>query len=99
LDIEEQFQNVPYNDGRTRRDLCISAGTWTAGETLAVQVWNGSWQTAFSSLTANSWNNVTVLNYVTSDKLTIRFVDATQSGDMAQNSWQIDAVLLWSYNA
>jgi hypothetical protein len=99
LDIEEQFQNVPYNDGRTKRDLCIFAGTWTAGETLGVQVWNGSWQTVISSLSMNSWNNVTVLNYVTSDKLTIRFVDAAQSGDTTQNSWRIDVVLLRSYNA
>lgn len=96
LDLEEQFTEVPYDgDEWTDGELCIFTGTYTGtAENLQVQVWNGSWNTVSSSLTANSWNNISVLSYVTSGDLYIRFIGGTETSDTNQNTWMIDCVLL-----
>jgi len=66
--------------------------------TLSVQWWNtptSSWSTLISSLNANSWNNVSVAQYLAGPTFTIRFLQGTQTGDLVKNSWQIDATLLF----
>jgi len=46
-------------------------------------------------LNANSWNNVSVTTYLSSPTFTVRFLDGSQTGNAVQNSWQIDATLLF----
>jgi len=97
LDLEEQWTNVNY--GASNESLDIFTGPFSGpAETLSVQCWNtasSSWSTVISSLNANSWNNVSVTTYLTGSTFTIRFLDGTQTGDSVQNSWQIDAALLF----
>lgn len=97
LALEEQFTEVPHDgDSWTNGELCVFTGPYTGtAEDLQAQVWNGSaWTTVSSSLTTNAWNNISVLSYVTADDLYIRFIGGTESSDTAQNTWQIDAVLM-----
>jgi len=98
LDLEVQWTNVDSDE--VNEILCIYAGD-LASENIKVEVWTGGWVTAFASLTANTWNNVSVTDYLTGSTFTIRFLGSTESGDTVQDSWQIDVVLLhlWTPDA
>jgi len=90
LDIEVQFTGVIHF--LSSETLCIYAGA-TDAENITVQYWTGSgWLNLTQDLTENSWNNVSVS--LTSETFTIRFLGGSESGDLVQSSWEIDAVLL-----
>ncbi len=97
LDIEEQFTNVNY--WATNESLDIFTGPFSSpAATLSVQCWNAtnsSWLPLISSLNPNSWNNVSVTAYLTGSTFIIRFLAGVPTGDSAQNSWQIDATVLF----
>jgi hypothetical protein len=94
LNLEEQFTNCDYS--QTNGELCI----YTRGlssENLMVDIWSNStlaWITVISSLQPDTWNNVTVTSYLTSETLRIRFWTGIEIGDTTQDSWQIDSTLL-----
>ncbi len=91
LNLEAQWTGVNYT--QSNEWLCIYGGTM-ASESLRVDVWNGlAWNNIFASLTSG-WNNVSVSSYLVSANFTIRFHDATTTGDAVQSSWQIDVSFL-----
>ncbi|MGD0159582.1 MAG: hypothetical protein ABSB89_04720 [Candidatus Bathyarchaeia archaeon] len=94
LDIEEQWTNT--NTTATNEELDIYTGAFsTPASILSVQWYNttsSSWLTIISSLNASTWNNVTVVNYLTSSTFTIQFVNTTTGA--TQSWWQIDCALL-----
>jgi len=97
LELEEQFTDCDYT--RTFEELCIYMGAMN-GETLSVQWWNStsnSWLTIIASLSSNQWNNVSVVDYLTSATFTILFVDGTKTNDLSQGTWQKDACLLHTW--
>ncbi|MHA2030385.1 MAG: LamG-like jellyroll fold domain-containing protein, partial [Candidatus Kariarchaeaceae archaeon] len=92
LDLEVQFQNIPYQVAAA--ELAIYTGS-TDAENILVDYWNGSdWINIHTDLAPNSWNNISVANYVKYEEFTIRFRDGTTISDLNQDTWQIDAVLL-----
>jgi hypothetical protein len=93
LDLEEQFTNVNYTN--PNQDLCIKTGS-LGSESLMVDVWTGTSWSNIATLTGliNGWRNVSVSSYLTSETLTIRFRGNSESSDLVQDSWEIDAVLL-----
>jgi hypothetical protein len=93
LDLEEQWTNVNYTN--PNQDLCIKAGSLGA-ENLMVDVRNGGTWVNVGTLTGlvNGWKNMSVAPYVTSSTFTIRFRGSTDGFDSAQDSWDIDSVLL-----
>jgi len=92
LDLEVQWTSVDYDEAYEK--LCIYAGNLTS-ENIKVDVWTATgWVTVFTNLTANSWNNISVSDYLTSSTFTIRFKGAIETGDTVQDNWKIDAVLL-----
>ena len=92
LDLEVQWINVNYAD--RLHYLCIKTGELSS-EKLIVDVRNGSsWVTVINALQPNAWNNVSVSEYVNSPTFTIRFRGDNDVSDVAQDSWDIDAVLL-----
>lgn len=100
LDIEEQFTSVNYT--RTNEELCIFMGPYNTSETIYVQWYNASestWSnvTGMESLTANSWNNVSVTSILDNETFTIRFLDGTQTGDTVCSEWQKDSCLLHTW--
>lgn len=91
MDSEVQWTSVDYS--QTNDWLCIYGGSMGT-ESLRVDVWNGSaWNNVFSSL-SSGWNNVSVSSYLTSSNFTIRFKGATETGDIVQDSWNVDVALL-----
>ncbi|MGA2309097.1 MAG: hypothetical protein ABSG57_06065 [Candidatus Bathyarchaeia archaeon] len=98
IDLERQWTSAPYNTNGSEL-LCIKTGTFS-NENLEVDVWNGvSWTVLNSNLAANAWNNMSVSSYLTSATFTIRFVDTVTTGDTVQSTWQIDSVLLHTWNS
>lgn len=92
LDLEVQWTDASYT--QACEELCIRMGP-TDAEALRVDVWNGSaWINVFSNLAPNTWNNVSVVSYLTSSSFTIRFKADNEVNDRAQDAWNIDVTLL-----
>ncbi|MGY5861905.1 MAG: hypothetical protein RTU09_05985, partial [Candidatus Thorarchaeota archaeon] len=92
LDLEVQWTSAIYTG--TNEELCIYAGSLNA-ESIRVDVWTGSdWTNVFAGLIENSWNNVSVGTWLTSESFTVRFRGDLETGDTSQSSWQIDCSLL-----
>lgn len=99
LDLEEQWTNV--NITRPNQDLCIKMGNFLGSENLMVDVWDnrsgqGHWDSLFNAtnlLVNNTWNNVSVTQYLTSSTFTIRF-RSNDTSDTHQDYWNTSSVLL-----
>jgi hypothetical protein len=92
LDLEVQWSSA--NFVQPSEYLCIKTSV-LGSEPLKVDVWTGGgWATIIDALTASDWNNVSVSSYLTSSTFTIRFRDATNTGDAAQDQWEIDVTML-----
>ncbi|MFH2110023.1 MAG: hypothetical protein ABIJ47_02060 [Candidatus Bathyarchaeota archaeon] len=94
LDQEIQWTNpVNYLQGA---ELVVMTGAHTGNEDLTVQYWSigsSQWVT-LGNLTANSWNNYTIGSYLTGLDFTIRFKGTIETGDVVQDTWQIDAAFI-----
>jgi hypothetical protein len=96
-ELDQEVQWTDVGGSQPNEQLCIYGGAM-GSENIRVDVWTGtSWQNVFADL-ASGWNNVSVASYLTSQNFTIRFKGETETVDPAQDSWNIDAVLLhfWS---
>jgi len=94
LDLEVQWTNVDFDE--TYEELCIKTGAFSGSEDIRVYAWNVStsdWHFLYN-LTANSWNNVSVTDWLNNENFTARFLGGTESGDTSQDSWNIDVTLL-----
>ncbi len=89
LMLEEQFTSIPAGTWQ----LGISTYTWTTSDALEVDAWGGSsWTQIISSLSQNTWNNVTgISSYILSGTMTIRFMQETQTDSTTQNYWTVDS--------
>ena len=97
-DIEVQFTGITDLDN-TNEYLCIYAGTQDA-EALKVDVYHSStWNNVISDLTANNWNNVSIGSYLDSATLTIRFLGGTETSDTSESTWDIDIVMIKTWDA
>lgn len=94
LELEVQFTNIDWE--YSTRVLCIKTGSFDA-ETLSVQRWTGASWTNLYSLSASTWNNISIYNFLSSVNFTIRFIDATRTTDYVKNSWGIDSVLIHTH--
>jgi len=91
LVLEVQWTNATYD--LPNEELCIFGGTM-GSEDIRVDVWDGTaWQNLFPDLTSG-WNNASVSSYLASSTFTIRFKGGTETGDTAQDNWNIDVTLL-----
>jgi len=98
--LEQEMQWTTCNSTLTNGELNINTGAQYP-ENLQVQIWDKTltqWNTVIASLTPSTWNNVSIKSYMIDDlTVTIRFIDATTTGDTNQDTWQLDSVLLHSY--
>ncbi|MCW4048855.1 MAG: hypothetical protein NWE89_03880 [Candidatus Bathyarchaeota archaeon] len=95
LDLEVQWTALNYT--RANEYIGIYGGTMGAEETL-VDVWyNSTWNNLFTDL-VTGWNNASISQYLDSSTFTIRFRDATTAKDRSQDTWQIDASVLRTWN-
>lgn len=93
-DLEVGWTGAIYD--QQNEYLCIYGGTQGA-EDLQVDVWGGSWINIIADV-QEGWNNVSVATYLTSSALEIRFVDSSKVTDTNLDEWQIDVVLLHTWN-
>ena len=97
LDLEVQWTNVNYT--RTYEELCIKTGTFSGSEDIQVRIWDStdsSWA-PIMNLTANQWNNVSVMSYLTESTFTVQFLGGAESGDTGQDFWNIDCSLIHTW--
>ncbi len=97
LDLEIQWTDLVYD--LPNEELCIYAGSMGA-EDLVVEIWNttsSSWDTIFSDLTASSWNNASITDWLTSETVTVRYRGATTTGDTVKDQWEIDIALIHAW--
>lgn len=94
LDLEAQWTSVDYDE--TYEELCIKTGPFSGPENIRIYAWNVStsdWHFLYN-LTANSWNNVSVTDWLNDENFTARFLAGTENGDTNQGSWSVDAAIL-----
>ena len=99
LDQETQWSDC--NSSLPYAEVCIYTGVLDA-EVMRVDIWDktlGSWDVFIPSLSADSWNNVTVKSYLIDDnEVTLRFIDTATSSDTTQDICLIDTLLIHSWN-
>ena len=96
LNLQENWTSAVYNADQAQ--LCIHTGPLDT-ESLLVSYWTGSaWTQISSGLSANAWNNLTITSYLSSASFTIRFSDGMQTNDTSQSTWQIESMLISSWN-
>jgi len=94
LDLEVQFTSA--NTSNELNEICIKTGT-LGTEDLQVEYWSGStWVNIFSDLSPNTWNNASVP--ISSSTFTVHFFGPNETKDTNQDSWEIDALQLHSWN-
>jgi hypothetical protein len=91
LNLQEQWLSV--NASNIRQDLCIKTGV-LGNESLLVQILHGISWWDLMTLVPNSFNNISLAQYIDSATLTIRFLGSSETADPTQDTWNIDAVYL-----
>ncbi|MFX0209214.1 MAG: hypothetical protein ACFFDT_24735, partial [Candidatus Hodarchaeota archaeon] len=98
MDTEAQWTSGDYT--KPNAELAIYTGNLGV-EDLQVDVWNtsaSSWITLIPSLSANSWNNISIVDYLTSSTFTIRYKGTAESSDTSQDQWEVDIALLHTWD-
>jgi hypothetical protein len=95
LDFEYQWTAIVYN--QTNKQVCLYAASHTGTENLLVNYWAGSAWLLLGTITNSGWSNFTATGF-TSSTYTIQLKGATESGDLAQDSWNIDVIMLHTWN-
>ena len=91
INLQEQFLNV--NASNPRQDLCIKTGSFS-NEALVVQVLHEGQWVNLMTLAPNYFNNVTLIPYIDSTTLTIRFVGANDQTDNTSSTFAVDSVYI-----
>ena len=92
LDLEVQWTDIDYTHTNEMLSIYITSDS---SEALMVDAWDGdSWENVIPDLSLG-WNNVSVSSYLVSSNFTIRFKGSVESIDSSQNSWGVDATLLY----
>ncbi len=95
IDVELQWTSAIFT--KPNAQLAIYTGN-LGTEGLRVDVWNGSWIIIIPNLITDSWNNVSIENYLKSSIFTIRFKGTEESSDTTQDQWNIDVTLLHTWD-
>ena len=96
LDFEYQWTAAVYN--RVNKQVCVYVASHTGGtENLLVNYRNGSTWSSLGTITTTGWSNFTATG-LTSSTYTIQLKGATESGDLVQDSWNIDLIMLHTWN-
>jgi FlaG/FlaF family flagellin (archaellin) len=96
IDFEYQWTVAVYN--QINKQVCLYVASHTGGtENLLVNYRNGSIWSTLGTITTTGWSNFTATGLISST-YTIQLKGATESGDLAQDSWNIDVIMLNTWN-
>jgi hypothetical protein len=94
LDLEVQWTNANYDEAY--KWLCIYGRN--GSEQISVYVWSGTdWIRVLENL-ESGWNNADVSSYLTSPTFKVRFRGGTETGDLTEDKWEIDATFLHAWS-
>ena len=97
LDYEFSWTTTDFDEANEY--LCIRTNSYTGTvESLGVDVWDGSWKSVSTALTASSWNNISITTNLTGATIYFRFIGKTESSDTAQNTWIIECNLIHTWS-
>lgn len=101
-ELDYEFQWTTADSAQANEYLCIRTSTFTGtAENIGVDVWTGTpaaWVSISNALTTNTWNNISISNYLNQSTITFRLVGKTETSDSAQNTWQIECSLLHTWS-
>jgi uncharacterized protein (DUF427 family) len=96
IDFEYQWTAANYN--QVNELLCFYFSSHTGGtENLRVYYWTGSTWSQLGTITNLGWSNFTAVG-LTSSTYTIRLLGDSESGDSTQDIWNIDVIMLHTWN-
>ena len=95
--IDFEYNWTGANFISSMENLCMYVISHTGSENLNVYYWTGSAWSSLGTITTTGWSNFTASG-LTSSTYTIQLKGATESGDLAQDSWNIDVIMLHTWN-
>lgn len=100
-EFDAEFSWTTADYAQSQEYLCIRTDTYSGSvaENVKVDVWNGAgWTNIAASLTASSWNNISISTYLTSATIYFRFLGQFDSSDTIQNTWKIECSLIHTWS-
>jgi len=95
IDLEYQWTAAKYN--QANKQVCLYVDTYTGTENLLVNYWTGSTWSSLGTITTTGWSNFTATG-LSSSTYAIQLKGATESGDSTQDSWNVDVIMLHTWN-
>ena len=96
--IDFEYQWITTDNTKVNEQLCFYVASHIGGtEKLLVNYWTGLTWSSLGTITTTGWSNFTATD-LTSSTYTIQMVGATESGDLIQDSWNIDLIMLHTWN-
>jgi hypothetical protein len=95
LDVEYQWIAAVYN--QANKQVCLYVTSHTGNENLLVNYWTGSAWSLLGTITTTGWSNFTAIG-LTSPTYTIQLKGSMESNDNIQDSWNIDVMMLHTWN-
>jgi hypothetical protein len=95
IDFEYQWTAAVYN--QANKQMCLYVASHTGTENLLVNYWAGSAWSLLGTIYTTGWSNFTAIG-LSSSTYTIQLKGATESGDSTQDSWNVDVIMLRTWN-
>ena len=95
IDFEYNWTGVNFI--LSMENLGLYVVSHTGSENLNVYYWTGSTWSFLGTITTTGWSNFTATG-LTSSTYTIQLKGAIESGDLVQDSWNIDLIMLHTWN-
>lgn len=95
--IDFEFNWTGANFISSIENLCMYVISHTGSENLNIYYWTGSAWSSLSTITITGWSNFTATG-LTSSTYTMLLKGATESGDIVQDTWNIDVIILRTWN-
>ena len=95
--IDFEYNWTGANFILSMENLCLYVVSHTVSENLNVYYRTGSVWSSLGTITTTGWSNFTATGF-SSSIYTIQLKGATESGDLVQDSWNIDVIMLHTWN-
>jgi len=95
LDFEYQWTAAVSN--QVNEQVCLYVTSHTGTQNLLVNYWTGSAWSLLGTVITTGWSNFTAIG-LASPTYTIQLKGAIESSDSAQDSWNIDVIMLHTWN-
>jgi hypothetical protein len=95
--IDFEYQWTAATNNMANEQVCIYVGSHTGSENLLVNYRAGSAWSLLGTITGTGWSNFTATG-LTSSTYTIQLKGASESSDTSQDSWNVDVIMLRTWD-